>query len=238
MDQWNITMPELLKDQISTTKKYAINVWDISIRAFHWALVAGIGFMWFSGEEGGNIMTWHIYIGYAMLGLIVYRLFWGFIGTPYARFSAFLKGPSQTFAYLKGMLKGETADSLGHNPLGGWMVILLMILIFTQAFSGLFSSDDIFTEGPLYAVVSSKTSELFTSIHHLNFNILLAAIALHIAAVAFHVFVKKEALIKSMLTGKKSTSQPSRFNTNPNYILMMLSAGIAAMGVYLLVNLT
>ena len=231
-------MPEPLNAQMSTAKSHTIKVWDISIRIFHWALVAGIGFMWFSGEEGGNIMTWHIYIGYTMLGLIVYRLFWGFIGTPYARFSEFLKGPSITLAYLKSTLKGDKIDSIGHNPLGGWMVILLMILIFTQAFSGLFSSDDIFAEGPLYSLVSSKTSEFFTSIHHLNFNILLAAIALHIAAVAFHVFVKKEALIKSMLTGKKPTSQPPRLNTNPNYMLMMLSAGTAAMGVYLLVNLT
>lgn len=231
-------MLELLSTHMSTTKNYAIKVWDISIRIFHWALVAGIGFMWFSGEEGGNIMTWHIYIGYCMLGLIVYRLFWGFIGSPYARFTEFLKGPSQTFAYLKNMLKGEKIDYLGHNPLGGWMVIILMILIFTQAFSGLFSSDDIFTEGPFYSLVSSKTSEFFTSIHHLNFNILLAAIALHISAVAYHAFIKKEALIKSMLTGEKLSPRPNRVNTRPNYFFMLLSASVAATGVYLLIDLT
>jgi cytochrome b len=236
MDKWNITMLDLLNAHMSTTKKYAIKVWDISIRIFHWSLVAGIGFLWFSGEEGGNIMTWHIYIGCTMLGLIVYRLFWGIIGSPYARFSEFLKGPSHTFAYLKSILKGEKTDYLGHNPLGGWMVVILMILIFTQAFSGLFSSDDIFTEGPFYSLVSSKTSELFTSIHHLNFNVLLVAIALHIGAVAYHVLIKKEALIKSMLTGKKLSPRPSRVNTRPNYSFMLLSASVATTGVYLLIS--
>ncbi|WP_028469869.1 cytochrome b/b6 domain-containing protein [Neptunomonas japonica] len=221
---------------MSTTKKYAIKVWDISIRIFHWSLVAGIGFLWFSGEEGGNIMTWHVYIGCAMLGLIVYRIFWGIIGSPYARFSEFFKRPSHTFTYLKNILKGEKTDYLGHNPLGGWMVIILMILIFTQAFSGLFSSDDIFTEGPFYSLISSKTSELFTSIHHLNFNVLLAAIALHIGAVAYHVLIKKEALIKSMLTGEKQSPRPSRINTRPNYFFMLLSASVAATVVYLLIS--
>lgn len=231
-------MLDILRAHITTSKRYAISVWDISIRLFHWSLVVGIGFMWFSGEEGGNIMSWHIYIGYCMLGLILYRLIWGVIGSPYARFSSFLKGPSSTLIYLKGFIKGKKHDYTGHNPLGGWMVILLLLLVLIQAFSGLFSSDDIFTEGPLYSFVSSKTADFLTSIHHLNFNILLATIALHIGAVAYHEIIKKEPLVKSMLTGKKFMHQPSSVNTRPNYLLMFITTSIAATGVFLLIYLT
>ena len=231
-------MPDFLRAHMTTSKRYVISVWDISIRLFHWLLVAGIGFQWFSGQEGGNIMTWHIYNGCCMLGLILYRLIWGVIGSPYARFSSFLKGPSNTLIYLKGFLKGKKHDYPGHNPLGGWMVIVLMLLVLTQGFSGLFSSDDIFTEGPFYSFVSSKTSEFFTSIHHLSFDILLGAIALHIFAVAYHGIIKKEPLIKSMLTGKKLLHQPSNANTRPNYLRMFISASTAGAGVYLLLYLT
>ncbi len=231
-------MLNLLRAHITTSKRYAISVWDISIRLFHWSLVAGIGFMWFSGEAGGNIMTWHIYIGYCMLGLILYRIIWGVIGSPYARFSSFIKGPSSTLVYLKGFIKGKKHDYPGHNPLGGWMVILLMLLVLVQAFSGLFSSDDIFTEGPLYSFVSSKTSDFLTSIHHLNFNLLLAAIALHIIAVAYHEIIKKEPLVKSMLTGKKLMHQPGKVDTHPNYMAMLITASFVAAGVYLAIYLT
>ena len=231
-------MLDLLRAHISTSKRYSINVWDISIRLFHWALVVGIAFQWYSSEEGGNIMTWHIYIGYCMLGLVLYRIIWGVIGSPYARFSSFLKGPSSTLIYLKGFVQGKKYDYPGHNPLGGWMVMLLLLLILIQGITGLFSSDDIFTEGPFYSLVSGKTADFLTSIHHLNFNILLGAIALHISAVAYHGLIKKEPLVKSMLTGKKIMHQPSSLNTRPNYIRMFITTCIAAAGVYLLIYLT
>lgn len=231
-------MPDLLTANIKKSKSYTVNVWDISIRLFHWSLVAGMAFLWFSGEDGGNIMTWHMYIGYSMLGLIVYRLIWGFIGTPYARFSDFLTTPLATIAYLKRFMKGAKTDHIGHNPLGGWMAILLMALTLIQATTGLFSSDDIFNEGPFYAWVSSQTGEFLTSIHHLNFNFILAAVALHITAVAYHGIIKKEPLVKSMLTGKKLKPRPVKENIAPNYMLMFFSASISAAGVYLLIYLT
>lgn len=231
-------MLDFLRAHITTSKRYSVSVWDISIRLFHWSLVAGIGFMWFSGEEGGNIMVWHVYIGYGMLGLILYRIIWGVVGSPYARFSSFLKGPKNTLIYLKGFLQGKAHDYPGHNPLGGWMVMVLLLLVLIQGLTGLFSSDDIFTEGPFYSFVSSKTADFLTSIHHLNFNLLLAAIALHISAVAYHGIIRKEPLVKSMLTGKKIMHQPSSENTHPNYIAMLITASIAAGIVSLLVYLT
>ncbi len=231
-------MLNLLRAHMTTSKRYSISVWDISIRLFHWSLVAGIGFMWFSGTEGGNIMVWHVYIGYCMLGLILYRVIWGVVGSPFARFSSFIKGPKNTLLYLKGFIQGKTHDYPGHNPLGGWMVILLLLLVLVQGLTGLFSSDDIFTEGPFYSLVSSKTADFLTSIHHLNFNLLLAAITLHISAVAYHGIIRKEPLVKSMLTGKKVMHQPSSESTRPNYIVMLITASIAAGVVSLLLYLT
>lgn len=80
-----------------------IQVWDISVRIFHWALVLSMGFLWYSGEEGGNIMLWHMYIGYTLLGLVIYRLCWGVYGSYYARFNTFLASPKTIFHYLKAL---------------------------------------------------------------------------------------------------------------------------------------
>ncbi|WP_293266816.1 cytochrome b/b6 domain-containing protein [Neptunomonas sp.] len=214
-----------------------VKVWDISIRLMHWSLVAGIGFLWFSGEEGGTIMKWHIYTGYYMLGLVTYRFLWGFMGSRYARFSNFLYSPKNTFTYAQKLLNKQSKAYIGHNPLGGWMVLTLLLLVLIQAISGLFTSDDIFTEGPLYILVSSKTGDLLTSIHHLNFNFLLAAIALHLTAVAYHSLIKKEPLIKGMISGDKTINTPLNTLPKTNYLLMCVIGGISATGVYWLVNL-
>ena len=180
-----------------------IQVWDISVRIFHWALVLGMGFLWYSGEEGGNIMLWHMYIGYTLLGLVIYRLCWGLYGSYYASFSTFLASPKTIFHYLKALQSAQPAHYLSHNPLGGWMALLLMILVAIQATTGLFSSDDILTEGPLYSWVSSATASTLTGIHKLNFNLLLLCAGLHIGAVLIHR-LKGENLVKPMLTGQKS----------------------------------
>lgn len=180
-----------------------IQVWDISVRIFHWALVLSMGFLWYSGEEGGNIMLWHMYIGYTLLGLVIYRLCWGVYGSYYARFNTFLASPKTIFHYLKALKSGQPTHYLSHNPLGGWMALLLMILVAVQASTGLFSSDDILTEGPLYSWVSSATASTLTGIHKLNFNLLLLCAGLHIGAVLIHR-LKGENLVKPMLTGQKS----------------------------------
>ncbi|SIT07076.1 cytochrome b/b6 domain-containing protein [Neptunomonas antarctica] len=220
-----------------STDKQAVQVWDISIRLFHWSLVAGIGFQWYSGEEGGNIMLWHMYIGYSLLGLILYRFVWGFIGSTYARFSDFLKGPKYTISYAKKFLKGEKTHYLGHNPLGGWMAVTLMLLVFIQASTGLFSSDDIMTEGPLFSLVSESIAYTLTDIHEINFNLILIFAGLHIIAVIYHRLIKKESLIKSMLTGKKISNQANTSSIKTNYLLMLISAGLVALCVYMLVNI-
>jgi len=227
-----------MSDKPTNSALQAVTVWDISVRIFHWSLVAGIGFLWYSGEEGGNIMTWHMYVGYTMLGLILYRLLWGIYGSTYARFSYFIKGPSKTFNYAKDFIKGESPHYLSHNPLGGWMTIVLMSLVFIQAATGLFATDDIITEGPLFSLVDESTAYLLTEIHEINFNLLLLSAGLHIAAVLYHRFVKGEDLVKSMITGKKNTELTPSDELKFSWYKMLLTVGLVGASIYGLVNMT
>lgn len=175
-------------------------VWDISIRVFHWMLVIAIGFSWLSAELGGNMMIWHTRSGYLVAGMIVFRLFWGFGGSWSARFGSFLWGPKTVINYLRG--QGEE-HTLTHNPVGGWGAAVLLALVTAQVGTGLFSNDDIFITGPLAGLISYDAQLQLTEIHGLNFNVLLALIALHIAAVIYHQRFKGERIIQAMIHGKK-----------------------------------
>jgi len=181
----------------------AVKVWDLPVRLFHWVLVALFAFMFFSGKMKGNWMEWHMYAGYMILALVLFRILWGFAGSTYARFSSFLAGPSAGIAFVRKLLSRSPVHVPGHNPLGGWMVLVLLLVLLAQAGTGLFSNDDISIEGPLYKFVSKDLSDRLTSFHYYNFYVLLALAAVHIAAVAFHVFVKKENLVSAMFTGVK-----------------------------------
>ena len=184
----------------------AVLVWDIYTRLFHWLFAFAIGFAWWTAEQGGDWMEWHMRCGYAVLCLFGFRLLWGLIGGRYARFSQFLHSPAATWRYAQQLKRGHAKAYTGHNPLGGWMVILLLLLGLLQAGTGLFANDDIFTEGPLVALVGYELSSRITEWHEVLFNLLLAAIVLHLLGVLFHQLVKKEALIQAMLHGKKVTA--------------------------------
>jgi cytochrome b len=214
-----------------------VKVWDLSVRFFHWALVASIGFLWYSGETGGTAMDWHVYVGYFVLGLIIYRVIWGFIGSRYARFGQFVTGPFVTLKYGAQFLIGREKEHLSHNPLGSWMVLILLTVIFLQAATGLFASDDIFIEGPLYSLVPSDIAGMLTKIHHFNFNVILACIALHIAAVLVHLVFKREHLARSMVTGYKTSKNHEAVSIKEPFIRMSIVAIIAIAAVYGIVQL-
>ena len=179
-----------------------VRVWDLPTRLFHWTLVILMIVQWRSAENSST-MDYHLWGGYAVLVLILFRLMWGFVGSDTVRFSGFVRGPSAGIAYLKALLRGETPHYLGHNPVGGWSILAMLALLLIQAVTGLFANDDILVEGPLYGWVSKSTSDWLTTVHKLNFNLLLAVIALHIAAALFYLVVKKENLIHPMVSGVK-----------------------------------
>lgn len=179
-------------------------------------------------------MDWHLWGGYAVLTLVLFRLIWGTIGSETVRFSHFVRGPGVALAYFKALLRGETPHYLGHNPMGAWSIVALLILLLVQAITGLFANDDILIEGPLYGWVSKGASDWLTTIHKLNFNLLLAMIAVHLSAVFFYLFVKRENLIHPMLSGRKhlppeQAGQAPRM-ANPWLGLAVLVVAVAAVG--------
>ncbi len=215
-----------------------VRVWDLPVRLFHWAVVALILFSWWSGKEGGNYMQYHMWSGYTILTLVLFRLAWGLCGSSSARFGGFLHGPAAVVAYLKTLPQRRAATHLGHNPLGGWSVVLLLFCMLVQAATGLFANDDIATEGPLSIWVSKATSDLVTTIHFYNFYVLLGLAAVHLCAVLFYLFYKAENLVGPMFSGYKL--RPAEYAAKPPHFASNWLAGVllalVAGGVYLLVK--
>jgi len=179
-------------------------VWDVFVRCFHWSLVLLFTVSVITGEIGGGLIVWHMRSGYAILALVVFRIIWGVVGGEYARFGSFLGSPVRAIAYAKGMLGKTHEPVIGHNPLGGWMVLVMLLLLGTQAVLGLFSNDEIATTGPLARYVSDETSLTLMSRHRTLGTVLLVLVGVHIAAVLFHLFIKKENLIRAMFHGNKA----------------------------------
>lgn len=215
-----------------------VKVWDAPVRLFHWLLLAAFVLLVVSGKVGGNLMEYHVYAGYFVLTLVIFRVLWGFAGSTHARFSSFLAGPARGLDFARRLVRKEPAPSAGHNPLGGWMVVVLLLALLVQAGTGLFSNDDIALEGPLYAFVSKELSDRLTSIHRLNSDLLLVLVGVHVAAVLFHWLVKKEDLISAMFTGTKRlpaqlADAPVRFVSAWRALALFLAAATA---VYLIVT--
>ena len=180
-----------------------IKVWDLPTRVFHWLLFIAVAAALLTGLEGGNWMVWHGRIGLLILGLLAFRLVWGVLGSTYARFADFLPTPGRLLAYLAGRWHG-----LGHNPLGALSILALLGLLLWQTGSGLFSNDDIAFNGPLYALVSKATSDWLTGLHRQGLWLIVGLVALHILAALFYTFVRRNNLIRPMVTGWKEVPEP------------------------------
>jgi cytochrome b len=176
-----------------------ITIWDLPLRIFHWLLVVFFAAAVITAKLGGNALEWHVYTGLAVLVLLLFRVLWGFVGGTHAKFSNFVRGPRAILAYLQG--SGE--KHIGHNPIGALSVITMLVVLLIQAITGLFANDDIFTEGPLYALVSKDTSDYLTHIHTLNQYVMYGILVLHIGAIIYYRLFKRENLVRPMLTGRK-----------------------------------
>lgn len=189
------------------TQPHQHPVWDSFIRGYHWLQAMTIGGLWYTGTEG--LMDWHFSLAYFLLALLATRLIWGVIGSETAQFRHFIRSPKIAIQYLFATIRGNANDdstsSPGHNPAGAYMVIAFMLLLITQLSTGLFANDDIISEGPFAYLVSGETSSFLTEIHAINFNIILGAICIHLAAITLY-FLRKDNLITPMLTGKKEVA--------------------------------
>jgi cytochrome b len=180
-------------------------IWDPVTRLWHWVLVVSISVGWSFGRfMSFDTVQWHFYIGYLVLGLMLFRILWGFAGPAPVRLRALLPGPRALFHYLRNVGKRKPSGTAGHNPLGSISVILMLLAISAQAITGLFiQSDDFFEYGPLNNYVSEAVVNRLTWWHHLNADFILILVVLHVAAILFYLLWKRENLVKPMINGWK-----------------------------------
>ncbi|MBK1664204.1 cytochrome B [Rhodospirillum rubrum] len=190
--------------KIAAERTRTVAVWDLPTRVFHWVLVLLLIVLYASGE-GWLPMSVHMLAGEAVLALVIYRVLWGLVGSPSSRFTHFVRGPKGVISYLKAMAKGAP-EPLAHNPVGALMVLGLLTLLTLLAVTGLFSTDDIATDGPLASLVSSSTMKTFTFVHKTLFNVILALIALHILVAVGSLVFKHENRIRPMVLGVRRVS--------------------------------
>jgi cytochrome b len=200
-----------------------VRVWDGPTRIAHWLMVLLFGLSWWTGETGR--LQWHRWSGYVLLGVLVFRICWGFIGSSTARFAQFLRGPRAIFDYVR----GRWALAPGHNPLGALSVLALLLLVLAQIVLGLFAVDiDGIESGPLAIHVSFETGRKCAEWHHSVFNALQVFIALHVIAVAYYVFVKKQNLLGAMFSGRRGyDSQPAEPVVFASWVRIVVVAVIA-----------
>jgi len=183
-------------------------------------------FLWYSADIADDLMIWHVRAGKLLLALLIARVAWGFCGSQTARFADFIRSPKEFFNYLPFIKKTEKNNEIGHNPTGGYMVVIMMAVLFVQSISGLGNSDDIFIEGSLYRYLNENTAELMAKIHYNNFYILLILIAMHLLAIASY-YLSGNNLVLPMVSGYKKIQKA----TKPPYFIN----AFWALGIFLIV---
>lgn len=165
-----------------------VRVWDLVVRLAHWPLVAAVVATWFTRHAG----AWHEWIGYFALGVVALRVVWGIVGTQHARFADFVRAPSATAAYARQVIAGNETRYLGHNPLGGWMVVCLLGAVFLSGFTGWMYTTDRF-----WGIEWVETMHRYTAYA------LYGLAGLHVAGVVFTSLKHGENLVAAMITGRK-----------------------------------
>jgi cytochrome b len=203
-----------------------VRLWDGPVRLVHWGFVLLIPAMWASAEFGQ--MQAHRAMGYAALFLLLFRLYWGVAGSATARFASFVRGPGAILRYVR-----SGATVIGHNPLGALSVVALLALLGLQIGLGLIAQDtDGEFAGPLARLVSYETSRSAGDWHEAMFNLLLVLIALHVAAILFYLIVRRDNLVRPMLTGRKrvrtTVEQPQAGSAGHAIAGVVLSAAVTA----------
>ncbi len=221
----------------SSRNRTRVVVWDLPVRLFHWSLVAAIAVLYFTARAGGLAMEYHKITGYGVLGLVLFRILWGFFGSTHARFSNFCYAPKTIMGYAGTLFTRAKSKYLGHNPLGGISAVVLLVLVLIQAVTGLFANDEVILEGPLAHYLPRQVSERITSFHKTSFYVLLGAIGLHVSAILFYLLFKKENLIAAMVTGKKELEHiPEKSTVIKPWWLAVAFGGLSSIAIYWLVN--
>ena len=210
-------------------KDRVVKVWDFPTRVFHWSLVFVVAVAWVSSEADGGAFWIHVYSGTLLIGFVAFRAVWGVIGSRHAQFGDFVHGPEKVSSYSARLMAFRPPYSLGHNPLGGWMVIVLLGVILLAVLTGLMTSEDDYV-GPLAHIGGGVLGEA----HEGFANFLLVLIFVHVVGVFAHGIVSRENLPRAMITGDKhvSTDEPGE-DIKPVGMVRPLIALAIAMAVVL-----
>jgi cytochrome b len=171
-------------------------------------------------------VNWHALVGEALLTLVLFRIVWGFVGSDTARFARFLVSPHAATRHLARLFRREPDVQVGHNPAGGWMVLLLLALLLGETLTGIVDNNDVADEGPLTHAVPAMVLNLITDLHRLLWNALLAAAVLHVMAISIYAVAKGQNLLRPMLTGRKQLPD----QTTPPRVTSLVLAGVVLGG--------
>jgi cytochrome b len=210
-------------------------VWDLPVRLFHVLIIVLVAVQWWTGERldkpvtpgGWDPFLLHIWSGCSILALVLFRIIWGVVGSTTARFSHFVKGPLSVARYAGGLFSRRTLAA-GHNPLGGWSVLLMLAFLLALPLFGLFGAheDQMGAPpiGPLSDMVSTGLADTFAEWHHEGWEIFVYVIGLHVAAVLFYLVAKRQNLIGAMITGKGDVEGAETLRFRPLWLALLILA--------------
>lgn len=214
-------------------------VWDLPTRIFHWLLVLAVAIGYLTGGEEGWLFAVHTAAGYLIAVLLLFRVIWGVIGSPRSRFRDFVHGPRAVGKYARSVLALAPPRHIGHNPLGGWMVILMLLALFVTLATGLFSGEEGEGSGLLFPWIAAPGSEGLSEVHEVFANLVVGLAIVHVCAVFLDWWLTRENLISSMISGMKQLDEASASAEKPvaSRRRMILAAGVvAAAGAVLVAN--
>lgn len=211
-----------------------ITVWDASVRISHWALAVFFFLAYFTGEDEGFIFRVHLYVGYLILLIVVYRLAWGLIGSEHARFVNFIRPWPDVKNHLKSVLRFSPAAYIGHNPTGGWMIVLMLFTLILIAITGMMAAVGEGVTVPFFGWLPKFAAKAAEEVHEVAANAMMIMVGIHVIGVLAESLLSGENLIRSMINGQKfrpiGTSEGSRVGA---WQAIFLAIIIAAFGVYL-----
>jgi cytochrome b len=211
---------------------HSVAVWDLPTRLFHWLAVILVLAAYVTQRM--NWMLAHVRIGETLLALVLFRILWGCFGSETARFSRFVASPRKALLHLRHLLRREPDVQVGHNAAGGWMVLLLLALLLVETLTGLYDNNDIADEGPLSEIVPANIANAIADLHSLGWDLLAAAVVLHVCAIAVYALVKGHNLIGPMLSGRKRLPASVRAPARASLWLAVLLMGFSSIVVALL----
>ena len=184
------------------TGEQYVRVWDPLVRVFHWTLVVAFTIAYLTEDD---LLALHVWAGYTVLGLVVFRILWGFVGPRYARFSSFVTSPGTALAYARDVLRGTARRFLGHNPAGGLMIMILLVLLLLTSLTGLAVYGAEEHAGPLAGFMAGREhwEDFLEETHEVLSNLTVLLVFVHIAGVLVESVVHRENLVRAMIDGRK-----------------------------------